>query len=617
MSTTSWRRWVLTGGGLVAVGVIVAGVVVLSKPGAGTATGESSTPPAMIDAPDRVVAQFFTAAGKGDTEAAAKLTDDPAAAAAFLNELRVELRSSAVTLKTGNVDRSAAGNQATVSYRADWNLGSGRTWSYDGTIQLNKGARWRVKWSPAAVHPRLGAGQKLELRQDDRAAAVTDSTGRPLLTWKTGVTVRLDRAQARDLSRVAQQLATALAPLDPDVTRQAIVDGAGKVPAGQPYEVVTLDESDYDKVRSQIYDLPGVSFRKQQKIRGVDPELRSFVMGGLAREIEQQRANDAPWRIVVADASGNEVEVLHAESGARSRPVQATLDARTQKAAQHALQALPNEAALVAIQPSTGEIRAVAQNRAAKSDIALQGILPPGSTFKMVTASAVLQAGLAQADTPLPCPAEVQVGSRRIPNDHKFDLGTVSLRTAFAHSCNTTFAELATKLPADALSKAAQQLGLGADYVIPGITTVTGKVPPDPVAENRMDDSIGQGEVTASPFGMALATATMASGKRVTPVLLRGTRTEATGTAAPPPPAVAHAVRNMMREVVTDGTARKLNGFPGLHGKTGTAEFDNAGNSHGWFVGFQGDLAFAVVVLEANASAPAVDVAGSFLSAIS
>src|SRR5690606_17790974 len=129
-----------------------------------------------------------------------------------------------------------------------------------------------------------------------------------------------------------------------------------------------------------------------------------------------------------------------------------------------------------------------------------------------VTVSAALQAGGVNVDTVLPCPGRASIEGRTIPNDNGFDLGAVPLHTAFARSCNTTMAELGVRLPADGLTAAAAQLGLGVDYVTPGLTTVTGKVPAAQNPAQRVEASIGQGAVTASPFGMALVAASLAHG---------------------------------------------------------------------------------------------------------
>ena len=71
----------------------------------------------------------------------------------------------------------------------------------------------------------------------------------------------------------------------------------------------------------------------------------------------------------------------------------------------------------------------------------------------------------------------------------------------------------------------------------------------------------------------------------------------------------------MMLQTVSDGTATALQDVPGLGGKTGTAEFGDNTHSHGWFVGYRGDLAFAVLLTDAGSSKPAVQAAHRFLVA--
>jgi cell division protein FtsI/penicillin-binding protein 2 len=295
------------------------------------------------------------------------------------------------------------------------------------------------------------------------------------------------------------------------------------------------------------------------------------------------------------------------------------LDRALQAAAEDAVEALPQQTMLVAVQPSTGNLLAVAQNGPADTAgaLALTGRFPPGSTFKIVTAlAAVEQAGL-RADTPVACPGETVIGGRPVPNAERFDLGTVPLTRAFARSCNTTFATIGAGLAPDGLTAAALQLGLGADYAVPTLTTITGAVPAAPEQVQRAENAFGQGQVLASPLGMALVAATVAHGGPVVPQLLPGRATEVTKAATAPDPAALEQVRAMMRAVVTEGTATALNGLGEVRGKTGTAEFTNDGSrAHGWFVGYRGDLAFAVLVVDGGTSEPAVATAGRFLAAV-
>jgi cell division protein FtsI/penicillin-binding protein 2 len=264
-------------------------------------------------------------------------------------------------------------------------------------------------------------------------------------------------------------------------------------------------------------------------------------------------------------------------------------------------------------------VLAVAQNGAADAAgaLALSGRFPPGSTFKIVTALAgVEQAGL-RADTAVACPSQTVIGGRPVPNSGRFDLGTVPLTEAFARSCNTTFATIGAGLAPDGLTSAALQLGLGADFAVPALTTVTGTVPPAPELVQRAENGFGQGQVLASPLGMALVAATVARGAPVVPQLVTGRPTEVLAPATAPDPAALDQVRGMMRAVVTEGTAMKLDGLGEVRGKTGTAEFTNDGTrAHGWFVGYRGDLALAVLVVDAGSSEPAVAAAGRFLGAV-
>jgi cell division protein FtsI/penicillin-binding protein 2 len=272
---------------------------------------------------------------------------------------------------------------------------------------------------------------------------------------------------------------------------------------------------------------------------------------------------------------------------------------------------------IVAMQPSTGELLAVAQNAAAdkQGPVALMGRYPPGSTFKIVTAAAALAAGKVTHATPVGCPATITVEGREIPNSGKFDKGTIPLSSAFAFSCNTTFAQLAMQMGPSELTETARRLGLGVDFVMPGATTVTGSVPPASNVVERAEDGFGQGKVVASPFGMALLVSTVATGKMPTPSLLRDATTEADATVEPVSPQVLDGVRAMMREMVRITPA--LAAFPDLHGKTGTAQFGDGTHSHGWFVGYRGDLAFAVLLTGAEVSSKAVAAAARFLSGLS
>lgn len=132
---------------------------------------------------------------------------------------------------------------------------------------------------------------------------------------------------------------------------------------------------------------------------------------------------------------------------------------------------------------------------------------------------------------------------------------------------------------------------------------------------DQVEAAIGQGTVQASPFGLALMAATVAHGGAVTPKLWEELPTEVGTGYRAPSRAVVDAVRSMMREVVTGGTATGLRGSGTVYGKTGTAQFGDGSRANGWFAGYREDIAFAVLLLGSNSSKPAVEVSSVFLNA--
>jgi cell division protein FtsI/penicillin-binding protein 2 len=138
-------------------------------------------------------------------------------------------------------------------------------------------------------------------------------------------------------------------------------------------------------------------------------------------------------------------------------------------------------------------------------------------------------------------------------------------------------------------------------------------VPTADTAAQRVENGIGQGNVTVSPFGLAVAEASLAHGSTILPSLVDGEKSTADSPPAQLPPTIVDDLRAMMRQTVTEGTATALSDIAGLGGKTGTAEFGDNTHSHGWFVGVVGDIAFATLVVGGDTSAPALTVSGDFL----
>ncbi len=570
--------------------------------------------------PDEVVDAYLAAWTTGDVPAAAALTDDPAGATDVLTAARDALAPVALTATPGLVRE--ADDRATASVDVTWDLGQGRTWTYLGELELvrdpDPDRGWEVRWTPTVVHPELASGQRLALRTEEaQPAPVVDRSGVPLLSPTPVVGVLLDRTAAGDLPAVTGALAAALGPFDATITQQGITDAAARTPDGQVSTVAVLRETDYRAVRDAIYDLPGVRFTTAQRLLAPDAGFARQVLPAVRTEVAPRLDGVAGWSVVVADSSGDTVRSLVETPPQPGTTVATGLDRTLQAAAEDAVEPVAQQAMLVAVAPSTGEILAVAQNGPADAEgaLALTGRYPPGSTFKIVTAAAAIAGAGLTPDSPVACPARTVIGGRPVPNAGDFDLGTVPLRTAFARSCNTTFAEVGARLAPGALPEQALRFGLGADYRVPGIVTITGSVPVAAEEVQRAENGFGQGNVLASPLGMALVAATVARGGPVVPSLIEGSATEELVAPAAPDPAVLEALRPMMRAVVTEGTATALAGLGEVYGKTGTAEFTNDGRAHGWFVGYRGDVALAVLVVDGGSSTPAVDVAARFLAA--
>ena len=565
------------------------------------------------DAEDRLdatVHSFAEALSRGDADAAADLTSDPAAASATLGELFASLGSD-VTFRPDRV--RAVDSEGGFALGATWTFGpdDAHEWTYttDGEATAD-GQDWKIRWDPAVVAPGLDAGPlAYSTLVPQPAARVLDRTGAELLTQH--VVTLVDLAPDADVAAVA----ALLNPIAPTITAESLAADVGAA-AGAPVTAVTLREEDLTPIEAALTALPGVTLRPQLRLLATDRALTSPTLSGLA-DLWQQRTDAAAGWAVTAQTSAGPQRV----GGQDAEPVgdiSSTLDIGMQRAAEDALASLATPAAIVAIQPSTGNLLVVGQNAPADAQgpIALTGLYPPGSTFKTVTVSAALQAGQVTPDTIVNCPGTENIEGRQIPNDDEFDLGEVPLHTAFARSCNTTMGRLAVNLPPDALTDAAAQLGLGIDYVAPGMTTVTGSVPVADSSALRVEEGIGQGQVTASPFGMALVAATLAHGSVPAPAIVEGQPGVADRTPEPLPATIDDQVQAMMRETITDGTASQLQDIPGLLGKTGTAEYIDDQHAHGWFVGIAGDLALAVFVSDAGSSVPAVDAAGRFLRTV-
>lgn len=590
------------------------------------------------------VATAFVEAWANGTPEAAQVTDlaanqvreQYAALIGDLEELSAEVRLDSVTRD------EEAGDEATADVEVAWELPGERTWSYTTSVPLRRGEEgWVVAWSAAVVHPQLVEGGRLQLvRTAPTRADVLDVNGEPLVTARPTVDVGVQPSRMEDVDELTAELEELL-----EVDGEALAD---RIEAAQPdhfVPVITLREEDYLAIEDELYPLPGTVFRRQDVPLAPTREFARATLGqagpvtaemieeqperyqagdvaglsGLQRRYDEQLAGQPGLEVrVVApeDEDGEptaDPEVVFEAPPEDGEPLQVTLDEAVQRAADAAL-ADQDEfpTALVAIRVSDGHVVAVANGPANGGlDLALTGQYPPGSTFKIVSTAALLERGLSPDDE-VACPQNATVDGRAFRNAESAELGDVPFSTAFAESCNTAFVSLHDELDDDALTEAGGWFGLGDDHNL-GAGAFTGEVPTTEAGTDRAAAMIGQGRVEASPFAMAEVAATAARGAYLRPQLVLNAAVSIDDAedeaddvepaeAAALPEAVAAALPTLMRDVVTDGSGSALADVPGdpVLGKTGTAEYgsESPPRTHAWFVGAQGDLAFAVLVAE-------------------
>jgi cell division protein FtsI/penicillin-binding protein 2 len=536
--------------------VAAAGVLVLAGAGAGYLLLRTH------GSPEQTAASYLAAWQRGDYRAMGKVSVHVphGGLATPVGQFASQVGVRHLHLVLGKVTPDSAGAQARFTATAD--LVSNHVWTYTGQLQLVKQNRaWWVSWSPSAIYPGLRPGQRFVLHAVWPARGQILGTGGAVLSSPTTI------AQSGSLSLLTGTIVAATA--------------AQAKALGAPYQ------------KGDLIGEGGIEQAYQARLAG-RPSLTIQIEG--------------PGKHVDATAA-------HFPSVA-GQPVQTSIDMRYQLAASHAVSAASTNRPIdmVVLQPSTGKVLAVIE-RPGGFDRALSGIFPPGSTFKIVTASALSKKGL-RPSTSVQCPATVNIGGRTFHNFDNERLGSTSLLNAFAVSCNTTFAMLATQhLDGSSLGSMAKTFGFNARPAL-GIPATLGHfaTPRQPV--DMAADAFGQGKDLVNPLSQATVAAAIENGTWRPPQLVVNPAPQQSSQPRKISSGILGTLRPMMRAVVTKGTAAGV-GFPsGVYGKTGTAEYGSGSNppSHAWFIGYRGNLAFAVLVegggVGADASAP---IANAFL----
>jgi len=505
-----------------------------------------------------------------------------------------------------------------------WQLpGTEETWDYRTEAELAaQEDGWAVEWSTTLVLQGLAEDDRLSLqREQPERGEILDQNGSAIVTLRPVHRIGIDKtllADAETLTESAQHLEE-LFDLE-GYTEQVLEAGPRAF-----VEAIILREEDTD--RQEISTIPGArAIADELPLAPTSTWARPLLgrAGAATAEVVEGSEGDVATGDLVG-LSGLQAEydqILRGRPGVRiateSDPEEAlfeveplpgadvtlSLDMAIQTRAEDVLGEVDSPAGLVALQPSTGQVLAAASSPGADGlDIAMEATLAPGSTFKVITALALLRAGQT-AESVLDCTDGAQVGGRSIGNYPGYPsqfLGEITLTETIAQSCNSALINSRSDLSGAALASAARSLGMGTQT--PGHHGFTGSVPEEMGDTELAESTIGQGRVLASPLTMATVAGSVAAGGAVSPVLVLAPEEVADRpTAADDALADAEAgqLADLMRAVVTGGTGTELLDVPGppVHAKTGSAEAGSGEDYRvdSWMMAYQGDVAVAVLV---------------------
>ena len=425
------------------------------------------------------------------------------------------------------------------------------------------------------------------LRETERRSSFVPVTVADQLAWS-------------DLSRVAVN-APALPGVRPEVGLSRLYPRAadfahivGYVGPVSDYDLSKLDDPD------PLLQIPKFQIGKS----GVEAKMEHVLRG---------RAGNSQIEV---NAVGRMMRELARTEGTAGRNVQLTIDAELQHYCQARLDG--ESAAAVVMNVRTGDLRAVASAPSfdpnkfvrgiSSADYGLltgnkyrplanktvQGVYPPGSTFKMVTALAALEAGVLSPEETVYCPGFTTAGGRRFHCWKRGGHGQMDLHNSLKQSCDVYYYEISQRVGIDRITAMANKLGLGIRFPIPMSAVAQGLTPTkdwkaarrgeDWVIGDTLNSAIGQGFVLASPLQLSVMAARIATGRHIAPRLVRaidGVEQEVLDTGALDiAPGHLRAVQRAMYAVSNNrrGTAYRSridDEAMKIAGKTGTSQVRN------------------------------------------
>lgn len=293
-----------------------------------------------------------------------------------------------------------------------------------------------------------------------------------------------------------------------------------------------------------------------QRLDDGDPLLRipRFQIGkfGIESKTEKLLRGSAGNKRVEVNATGRIIREIDREEGQSGKALQLSLDANLQNYCLARLEGI--SASAIVLDVENGDVLACASAPSFDPNKFVKGIsvkdyniltqdpyrplagktvqdrYPPGSTFKMVTALAALEAGVISPEETVRCRGHVEVGGRRFHCWKRSGHGNINLHKSLKHSCDVYYYEIAQRVGIEKISEMARRLGYGTKFDIP-MSAVSPGLAPDKAwkRENRgqewvigdsLNVSIGQGFVLATPFQVAVMSARLATGNAVLPRMI-------------------------------------------------------------------------------------------------
>ena len=425
---------------------------------------------------------------------------------------------------------------------------------------------------------------------------IYDLNGNLLAGNEQNYRVVMVREDAGDVGEVLERL-TQLVPLPPEALTKAMEELSRRSPFVPVTIADRLDWQDVARVNVNAPALPGISAEvglsriypwgadlahvvgyvgpvsdyDLSRIDDRDPLLQipKFQIGktGAENKLERNLRGSAGTKRIEVNAVGRVMRELDRKEGQKGADVQLTIDAKLQSYAQARLDG--QSAGAVVIDLENGDLRAAASAPAFDPNLfvrgisvkdwrslnedkyrplaakAIQGTYPPGSTFKMVTALAALEDGIVTPEETIRCKGWVEVYGTRFHCWKRAGHGNMNLHESLKQSCDCYYYEISQRVGIDKIAAMARRLGLGIKHDLP-LSAVASGLAPDKAwkkevreADWRIGDtvnaSIGQGYVLSSPLQLAVMSASLATGRVVSPRLVKSVNgiEQASGIGAP------------------------------------------------------------------------------------